>query len=153
LESPAIYLISQQAYQDQLGTLPTFLARRFQSAERVKVLPFLHALQERRALTFPILVEGLDYLLFHAAPNEREDVMRQVKSLLSAGLSRYPNPYLFFLVRDYELSEREIPHTVVLRQRGGGEEILLYPIFPSDRRETMTSASGKTYFKFSSLGS
>lgn len=152
MESPAIYLISQQAYQDQLGNLPSFLARRFQSAERVKVLPFLRALQERRTLTFPILVGGLDYMLFYTAPDEREGVMRQVKGLLSAGLSRYPNPYIFFIVRDYELSEREIPHTVVLRQRGG-EEILLYPIFPSDRRETLTSVSGKTYFKFASLGS
>jgi hypothetical protein len=153
LQSPAIYLMSQQAYQDELGTLPTFLAAKFQNAERIKVLPFLRAVQERRIVKFPILVEGLDYLLLNTYPDEREDVMMQIKQILSMAMAVSPHTHVLFLLRDSELSEREIPRTVVLRRRGGGDEIPLHAIFPSARRETLTSASGKTYFRFASLGS
>ena len=153
MQSPAIYLMSQQAYQDELGTLPTFLATKFQNAERIKLLPFLRAIQERRSLKFPILVEGLDYLLLYTHQAEREDVMMQIKQLLNIAMAVSPHTHVIFLIRDFELSEREIPRTVVLRRLGGGDETLLHSIFPSARRETLTSANGKTYFKFASLGS
>lgn len=151
MEIPDIYVASRAAFDDALQFMMPRNARSFTQAPRIKVLDFLANLQARVPLTFPLIVEGLDDLLFYVLPEERETVLQRMRALMSLRLSENPHAWVVFLLRNAELAERELPRTVEMVR--GRERLSLHPIFPTSRWQMEQTANGKRYLRVGGLGS
>jgi hypothetical protein len=151
MEIPDIYVTSRSAFEDALQFMIPRNARAFTQAPRVKVLDFLAQLQTRTSLTFPLVVEGLDDLLFYVLPQEREAVLQRMRELMVVRLSQNPHTWVVFVLRNADLTERELPRTVELVR--GRERIPLHPAFPTSRWRMDETANGKRYLRVGGLGS
>lgn len=151
MEIPDIYVASQLAFEDALQFMIPHSARAFARAQRLKVLDFLTNLQTRAPLTFPLIVEGLDDLLFYVLPEERETVLQRMRALMSLRLSENPHTWVVFLLRNAELAERELPRTVEMVR--GRERLPMHPVFPTSRWQMEQTANGKRYLRVGGLGS
>jgi hypothetical protein len=151
MEIPDIYVASRSAFEDALQLMIPRNARAFAQAPRVKVLDFLAQLQARTPLTFPVIVEGLDDLLFYVLPEEREAVLQRIRELMVLRLSQNPHAWVVFVLRNADLKERQLPRTVELAR--GRERIPLHPAFPTSRWHMEETANGKWYLVVGGLGS
>jgi hypothetical protein len=151
METPDIYVASRAAFEDARQFMIPHSARAFARAQRLKVLDFLTNLQARAPLTFPLIVEGLDDLLFYVLPEEREAVLQLMRQLMSQRLSQNPHTWIVFVLRNAELVERELPHMVEMVR--GRERLSLHPIFPTSRWQMEQTANGKRYLRVGGLGS
>lgn len=151
MEIPDIYVASQAAFEDARQFMIPHSARAFARAQRLKVLDFLANLQARAPLTFPLIVEGLDDLLFYVLPEERETVLQRMRQLMSLRLSENPHTWVVFLLRNADLAERDLPRTVEMVR--GRERLSLHPIFPTSRWQMEQSPNGKRYLRVGGLGS
>jgi hypothetical protein len=151
VEIPDIYVASQAAFEDARQFMIPHSARAFARAQRLKVLDFLANLQTRAPLTFPLIVEGLDDLLFYVLPEERETVLQRMRALMSLRLSQNPYTWVVFLLRNADLVERELPRTVEMVR--GRERLSLHPIFPTSRWQMEQTPNGKRYLRVGGLGS
>jgi hypothetical protein len=151
VEIPDIYVASQAAFEDARQFMIPRNARVFAQAARLKVLDFLTNLQARTSLTFPLVVEGLDDLVFYVLPEEREAVLQLMRQLMSQRLSQDPHTWVVFVLRNAELAERELPHMVEMVR--GRERLSLHPIFPTSRWRMEQTPNGKRYLQVGGLGS
>ena len=151
MEIPDIYVASQAAFEDARQFMITRNARVFAQAARLKVLDFLTNLQARTSLTFPLVVEGLDDLVFYVLPEEREAVLQLMRQLMSQRLSQDPHTWVVFVLRNAELAERELPHMVEMVR--GRERLSLHPIFHTSRWRMEQTPNGKRYLQVGGLGS
>ena len=145
METPDIYVASHLAFEDARQFMIPHSARAFARAQRLKVLDFLANLQARAPLTFPLIVEGLDDLMFYVLPEEREAVLQLMRQLMSQRLSQDPHTWVVFLLRNAELAERELPHMVEMVR--GRERLSLHPIFPTSRWQMEQTPNGKRYLR------
>ncbi|MBC8446493.1 MAG: hypothetical protein H8D78_01975 [Chloroflexi bacterium] len=151
MEIPDIYVASQPAFEDGLQFMIPRNARAFAQAPRLKVLDFLAHLQARTRLDFPLVVEGLDDLLFYVSPDEREAVLQRMRELMMLRLSQNPRAWVVFVLRHADLRERELPRTVELIR--GREHISLHPAFPTSRWQMKETVNAKRYLRVGGLGS
>lgn len=151
MEIPDIYVASRPAFEDALQFMIPRNARAFAQVPRMKVLDFLAQLQVRTPLDFPLVVEGLDDLLFYVLPQEREAVLQRLREWMVLRLSQNPRAWVVFLLRNADLTERELPRTVELAR--GRERMALHPAFPTSRWRMEETANGKRYLRVGGLGS
>ena len=151
MEIPDIYVASRSAFDDALQFMIPRNARAFAQAPRLKVLDFLAQLQARTSLDFPLVVEGLDDLLFYVLPEEREAVLQRMRELMVLRLSQNPRAWVVFVLRHADLTERELPRIVELVR--GNERIPLHSAFPTSRWHMDETAHGKRYLVVGGLGS
>jgi len=151
MEISDIYVASRPAFEDALQFMIPRNARAFARAPRLKVLDFLAHLQARTSLDFPLVVEGLDDLLFYILADEREIVLLRMRELMVLRLSQNPRAWVVFVLRNAELRERELPRTVELVR--GHERIPLHPLFPTSRWRMDETVNGKRYLRVGGLGS
>ncbi len=150
MEIPNIYVASQSAFDDALQLMHHRNARKFAQAPRVKVLDFLAKLQLRTPLDFPLIVEGLDDLLFYVLSDEREAMLQRMRELM-VRLSHNPHTWIVFVLRNADLTERALPRTVELVR--GRDRIQLHPAFPTSRWKMDETTNGKRYLVVGGLGS
>jgi len=151
MEIPDIYVASRPAFEDALQFMIPRNARAFAQAPRIKVLDFLAQLQTRTPVDFPLVVEGLDDLLFYVLPEEREAVLQRLREWMVLRLSQNPHAWVVFLLRNADLTERELPRTMELVR--GRERVALHPAFPTSRWQMEETANGKRYLRVGGLGS
>ena len=151
MEIPDIYVASRLAFEEALQFMIPRNARAFAQAPRIKVLDFLAQLQARTPLDFPLVVEGLDDLLFYVLPEEREAVLQYLREWMVLRLSQNPRAWVVFVLRNADLMERELPRTVELVR--GGARIPLHPAFPTSRWRMEETVEGKRYLRVGGLGS
>lgn len=151
METPDIYVAPRPAFEDAVQFLMPRNARAFAQAPRIKVLDFLAQLQAQTSWTFPLVVEGLDDLLFFVRPAEREAVLRFLREWMVARLSQNPHTWVVVVLRQADLVEREMPRTVELCR--AHERIPLHPAFPTSRWHMSETANGKRYLVVGGLGS
>jgi hypothetical protein len=151
MEIPDIYVAPRPAFEDALQFMIPRNARAFAQAPPLKVLDFPAQLQTRTPLDFPLVVEGLDDLLFYVLPEEREAVLQRLRQLMVLRLSQNPRAWVVFLLRNADLTERELPRTVELVR--GGNRMPLHPAFPTSRWQMAETANGKRYLRVRGLGS
>jgi len=151
MEIPDIYVASRPAFEDVRQFMIPRNARAFGQAPRLKVLDFMAQLQAGTPLNFPLVVEGLDDLLFYVLPEEREAVLQRLREGMVLRLSQNPHTWVVFLLRNADLTERELPRTVELVR--GRERVALHPAFPTSRWRMEETANGKRYLRVGGLGS
>jgi len=151
MEIPDIYVAPRLAFEDALQFMIPRNARAFAQAPRLKVPDFLAQLQTQTPLDFPLVVEGLDDQLFYVLPEEREAVLQRLRELMVLRLSQNPRAWVVFLLRNADLTERELPHTAELVR--GGNRMPLHPAFPTSRWQMAETANGKRYLRVGGLGS
>ena len=151
METPDIYVAPRPAFEDAVQFLMPRNARAFAQAPRIKILDFLAQLQAQVSWTFPIIVEGLDDLLFYIRPEEREAVLRRMREWMVLRLSQNPHTWVVFVLRQADLVEREMPRTVELCR--APERIPLHPAFPASHWHMSETANGKRYLVVGGLGS
>jgi len=151
METPDIYVASRLAFEDAVQFMMPRNARAFAQAPRIKMLDFLAQLQARTSWTFPLVVEGLDDLLFYVVPGEREAVLRRMREWMAARLSQNPHTWVVFVLRNADLAERELPRTVELCR--AHERVPLHPAFPTSRWHMSETTNGKRYLVVGGLGS
>ena len=151
MQIPDIYVASRSAFEDALQFMIPRNARAFAQAPRLKVLDFLAQLQARTPLDFPLIVEGLDDLLFYVLPGEREAVLQRMRELMVLRLSQNPRAWVVFVLCNANLTERELPRIVELVR--GNERIPLHSAFPTSRWRMDETAHGKRYLVVGGLGS
>jgi hypothetical protein len=151
METPDIYVAPRPAFEDAVQFLMPRNARAFAQAPRIKILDFLAQLQAQASWTFPIVVEGLDDLLFYIRPEEREAVLRRMREWMVARLSQNPHTWVIFVLRQADLTEREMPRTVELCR--APERVPLHPAFPTSRWHMSETLNGKRYLVVGGLGS
>ena len=93
----------------------------------------------------------MDDLLFYMVPEEREAMLQRLRQLMVLRLSQNPRAWVVFLLRNADLTERELPRTVELVR--GRERLALHPAFPTSRWRMEETANGKRYLRVGGLGS
>ena len=78
-------------------------------------------------------------------------MLQRLRQWMVLRLSQNPHTWVVFLLRNADLTERELPRTVEMVQ--GGERVALHPAFPTSRWRMEETANGKRYLRVVELGS